>query len=355
MRERDSIKNRKKMRINRIKKSNSLFRNFPIFKGILLILFIVVLIISYNIYSFNTLKSNVDSFNAEIGTNSKFIGVVDDKYYKVEGDKLHAFNINGEIFSLQATNIVGTYYDKYVYIFTKTGNILMLDRNNGKEKKSVKINSEIKNVKVKNSQIQLFNDSTIIIMDKNLNELKKIDKLKNPVSYSYEGDRESIIEMNLNNGVISSTITIKNKGTTQFSISTANEVFLDTFISGDNNILVSNSYIYLINGNTIMKKIFLTDISSFDYDYQKLAVADGKRIKIYDNSLKEIDDKEIGIDAESVSIRKNTIVALGKSSVKVYENGNIIEEPIKDLKGWYSNNQAFYTIFDNRIDKIKAY
>ncbi len=355
MGERNSNKNRKKMRINRIKKSNSFFRNFSIFKGILLVLLIVGLSIVYNIYSFNTLKANVKTFDAEISTNSKFVGVVDDKYYKIEGNVLKAFNSNKEIFNVEVKNIVGTYYDKYIYLFEKEGNILMLDRNNGKEKNNVKINSEIKNVKIKNNQIQLFNDNSVIILDKNLKELKRSEKLKNPVSYFFEGGKEAIIEMNLNNGVISSTITIKNNDTIQFFTSTINEVFLEAFISGENNILISNSYIYLIKGNSIMKKIFLTDISSFDYDYQKIAVADGKRIKIYDISLNKLDDKELGIDADAVSIRRNSIVCIGNLFIKVYENGNIIEQQAKDVKNWYINNQAFYTIYDNRIEKIEAY
>lgn len=329
--------------------------NFNLLKVLLIVILALVLFFVIKIYQFNNLASNVEMFNVDFTKETNNIGVLNNKYYKIENDVFSAHNENGEEFKVKVLDINKVIYDKYIYLIENSGRIRLLNRGNGKELKRIKLDKRIENVEKRDDNLIVYQPDQITVLNKKLETFSTIKNLKNPVMYDFTKTKEAILEMDLNDGVISSIFTVKNNDNTQFSISSSNEVFLFTKIIDDNTIMISNSYIYLINGNSIVKKIILRDISAIDFNYDKLAVVDNKELKIFDNKLNEIDKKEIGVDADKLSIRKNSIVAIGREKLFVYENGNVIDADIGGVVNWFENEQVFYTIFLDKIVKVNAY
>lgn len=322
---------------------------------IVLSLLVIILIIGTWIYRFNDISSSINIFNTNVEENTKFVGILNNKFYKLENDIFSANEENGEVFSIKVLDVKNIVYDKYIYIAEGSGRIRMLDRNNGKEIKRINIDDKIENIEKKDDNIIVYSKDKIILLNYKLEEIFRRNELNNPVKYDFTNSKESFIEMDLNNGIISSIFTVKNNDNTQFSISSKNEVFIFTKIIGESTIMVSNSYIYIINGNSITKKILLENISAIDYAYDKLAIVDNKSLVLYNNELDEIERKSIGYDASKISIRKNSIVILNEDKLTLYENGNIIDADVQGLLGWYENKNNFYTVFTNRIEKVNAY
>lgn len=341
-RKRPIKKHRRKMNLNPI-------------KIILLLILALVLFFVIKIYQFNNLSSNAETINVDFTEETSNIGVLNNKFYKIDNGIFSSNSENGEEFKLKVLDVNKVIYDKYIYIAENSGRIKMLGRNDGKQIKQIELEKKIESIEKTDDHLIVYHPDQITVLNKKLDTVSKVNDIKDPFMYDFTSNKESILEMELNDGVISSIFTVKNNDNTQFSISSSNEVFLFTKIIDDNTIMISNSYIYLIDGNSIVKKVLLKDISAIDFAYDKLAIVDNKELVIYDKNIEEIDRKEIGVDADTVSIRKNSIVAIGNDKLFVYENGNVIDAEVSGVVDWFENDQVFYTIFLDKIVKVNAY
>lgn len=324
-------------------------------KIILLLILALVLFFVIKIYQFNNLSSNAETINVDFTEETSNIGVLNNKFYKIDNGIFSSNSENGEEFKLKVLDVNKVIYDKYIYIAENSGRIKMLGRNDGKQIKQIELEKKIESIEKTDDHLIVYHPDQITVLNKKLDTVSKVNDIKDPFMYDFTSNKESILEMELNDGVISSIFTVKNNDNTQFSISSSNEVFLFTKIIDDNTIMISNSYIYLIDGNSIVKKVLLKDISAIDFAYDKLAIVDNKELVIYDKNIEEIDRKEIGVDADTVSIRKNSIVAIGNDKLFVYENGNVIDAEVSGVVDWFENDQVFYTIFLDKIVKVNAY
>lgn len=363
-------KNNKVNRSDKVKRKNSRNRksrntseksisdrlkSIPTFKIILYIILFIFLLIILKIYKFNNTNTNIDLFEGDISNDSEFVGVLDNRYYQVKDNKFNSYDKNNEVFSMNVLDVSNIVYDKYIYISEKSGRIKMIDRTDSKEVKRIDLDHDIELFNIINKKLVAFGEKNITVLDKKLEIVEEKEGLTNPVLYDFSNLKESLVEMDLINGKISSIFTVKNRDNTQFSISSINEVFLYTKIIDEDTILVSNRYIYLINGNSIIKKILLEDISAVDYKNNELVVVDNGYLKIFDNSLEIKENKNINMSAKTVSIRDNSIVILGEEKLSVYENGNVVDVNIEKPIDSYSDNQSFYIIFPGRIEKVNAY
>ncbi|EHR36270.1 hypothetical protein ACWOAQ_05640 [Helcococcus kunzii] len=329
--------------------------NLNAFRILLIAILALVLFFVIKIYQFNNLDSKVETFNVDFTKETNNIGVLNNKYYKIDNGVFSANTENGEQFKINVLDINKVIYDKYIYLVENSGRIRLLNRNDGKELKKVKLDKSIESIEKNGDNLIVYHPDKVSVLSDKLEKVNEVSDLRNPIKYDFTDTKEAILEMDLSDGVVSSIFTVKNNDNTQFSISSSNEVFLFTKIIDDNTIMVSNSYIYLINGNSVVKKILLKDISAIDFNYEQLAVVDDKQLIIFDKNLEEIDKKTIGVDADKLSIRKNSIVAIGNEKLFVYENGNVIDADIGGVVNWFENDQVFYTIFLDKIVKVNAY
>lgn len=325
------------------------------FKTLLLLFFILILIFIILVYRFKKLDSNEEIFRDKFSTQDEFIGVIDDKYYKIDNGKFVAKDSTGELFSIYVLDVKQILYDNLIYIFEENGNIRSIDRNNGSEIKSFNLGENIEFAKFYNDDILIYSENSAYIMDKKLEILSKIEDLDNPINIDVDSEKKAIIEFkNLNNTFYSNFIYI-NDDEIVFELSTNTETYLFTKIIGNKVILVSSSYIYLIENNTITKKILIEDISALDFNENNLAIVNDGNLIIYDENLNEISRKDLEEDADKLYIRNSSIVIVGEKNLMVFENDNLIKTPIQNVIGSFSNSQASYIIFKDRIEKVNAY
>lgn len=325
------------------------------FKTLLLLFFILILIFIILVYRFKKLDANEEIFRDKFSTQDEFIGVIDDKYYKIDNGKFVAKDSTGELFSIYVLDVKQILYDNLIYIFEKNGNIRSIDRNNGSEIKSFNLGENIEFAKFYNDDILIYSENSAYIMDKKLEILSKIEDLDNPINIDIDSEKKAIIEFkNLNNTFYSNFIYI-NDDEIVFELSTNTETYLFTKIIDNKVILVSSSYIYLIENNTITKKILIEDISALDFNENNLAIVNDGNLIIYDENLNEISRKDLEEDADKLYIRNSSIVIVGEKNLMVFENDNLIKTPIQNVIGSFSNSQASYIIFKDRIEKVNAY
>lgn len=327
---------------------------YLIFKILALIIAIVLAYFLIKTIQFNTLSSDVEYFDVDLDPENKFYGVIDDKYYYLRDSNFVGYDKEKNLFKIELKDVNNIIYDKYIYIIHNNGKISMINREDAKEKKSIDIEKEIEFSRFEDDKLYLFTKDSILIKKANLSDITIFENLSNPVDIDYKSNITSIIEMKLKEGIVNSKISIKGNEE-GFNLQTNSEIFINTFIIQNSTYFVSNRYIYKIDDNKISKKVVLENISNIDNDNEKIVVADNGKLKIFDLNLELIDQKLLGMEAIDLSIRKNSIVILGKDSLKVYQNSNMIETPIAGNIAYSSNEDSYYLIFGNRIEKINAY
>lgn len=308
----------------------------------------------YSTVKFNNLSSDIEYFDTDINSEAKFIGVIDDKYYYLEGSKFIGHDVEKELFSIEVDDVNNIIYDKNIYIVENNGKISMIDRYDAKEKKSIDIEKNIEFSRFEDNKIYLFTKDSVLVKSSKLKDLESFENLNNPIDLAYTKDINSMIEMKLKDGIISSKIS-SNSTKDDFKIETANEIFLDTFIIQNSTYFVSNRYIYKIDEGNISKKIMLANISNIDNDDEKIVVVDNGILKIYNPNLELLDSKIVDITANDLSIRLDSIIILGEDKLKVYQNSNVIESPLGDYISYVENEDSYYVISENKIEKINAY
>lgn len=329
-------------------------------KSILLYLIIAVLLIlviyfSVRTYRFYSIKSDIQYIKTSNNSESKLIGIVDNKYYRIKDDQFEAFNKdNKEIFSIKTNNIVDIIYDRVIYFFSGDGKVVSISRDKGKEEKKIDLKMEIKKANLVNNQIVIFGKNKISILDRKLKIIKEVDKLTNPIAYT-ENKTQKFIELESINETINSTLTIKNNDEVLYKLNATKETFLKIEEINDSIFLLSNKYIYLIKENKIIKKMIVLNLSAIDFRDNKIAMVDNNILNIFDENLELIESKPLNKEIQKISIRKNSIIMLAKDSIFVYEKGNLLEEKAKDWISSYAENDAYYIIFKDKIQRVNAY
>ncbi|MGF0040263.1 hypothetical protein ACQRBF_05710 [Peptoniphilaceae bacterium SGI.131] len=325
--------------------------------GICLIVVGVVGYFAYSWYKQNTTKSEEVTFSTNIDDKYSFVGVTDDKYYYVKDGKLSCHDKNVHIFSKDLEDsVINIFYDKYIFIIYKNGNIVKCDRNTGKEVARLKDMVNISGAKYRDSHLVLYFKDQIGYYDEKLREVVKLQGLQAPVESSLLDKRMAVLEFKNSAGKAESVFSIYENAKKLYSISTVNEVFYYTsIVDKENTILISNRYIYLFKGEVLSDKIMLENIRAIDFYKDNLVLVDGRNLRIFDKKLKELDNEALEFDATGLSIRDSAIVVMGKDRVSVYENNNIINEEIKNVISYYISRQGVYVILKNKIEKIKAY
>lgn len=327
---------------------------YLIFKILALIIFIVLAYFLIKTIQFNTLSSDIEYFDVETFPEDKFYGVIDDKYYYLRDNNFIGHDKDNELFNIELKDVNNIIYDKYIYIIHNNGKISMINRYDAKEKKAIDIEKKVEFSRFEDNKLFLFTFDSIIIKNTKLKDIITFENLSNPVDIDYKANIASIIEMKLKDGIVTSKISIQGIED-GFNLQTNSELFINTFIMQNSIYFVSNRYIYKVDDNKISKKIVLEEISNIDNDDEKIVVSDNGKLKILDSNLEVIDQKVINMKVKDLSIRKNSIVILGSEYLKVYQNSNMIETPIAGEISYASNNEAYYLIFENRIEKINAY
>lgn len=323
--------------------------------SILAVLLILVIYFSVKIYKFYSIKSDIQYIKTLDNSESRLIGVVDNKYYRIKDDKFEAFDRNNkEIFSFKANNIVDIIYDRVIYLFTGDGKVFSISRYNGKEEKIIDLKMEIKKANLVDDQIVIFGRKKISILNRKLKIIKEFDKLSNPVAYT-ENSTQKFIELESINGTINSSLTIKNNDEDLYKLNATKETFLKLKDINDTLFLLSNKYMYLIKENKIIKKKLVFNLSAIDFRNDKIAIVDNNILSILDENLELIESKPLNKEIQKISIRKNSIIMLAKDSVFVYENGNLLEEKAENWISSYAENEAYYIIFKDKIQRVNAY
>lgn len=323
--------------------------------SILAVLLILVIYFSVKIYKFYSIKSDIQYIKTLDNSESRLIGVVDNKYYRIKDNKFEAFDRNNkEIFSFKANNIVDIIYDRVIYLFTGDGKVFSISRYNGKEEKIIDLKMEIKKANLVDDQIVIFGRKKISILNRKLKIIKEFDKLSNPVAYT-ENSTQKFIELESINGTINSSLTIKNNDEDLYKLNATKETFLKLKDINDTLFLLSNKYMYLIKENKIIKKKLVFNLSAIDFRNDKIAIVDNNILSILDENLELIESKPLNKEIQKISIRKNSIIMLAKDSVFVYENGNLLEEKAENWISSYAENEAYYIIFKDKIQRVNAY
>lgn len=325
--------------------------------GLLIVLSIIALFFIYHLYSLKKLDSKVSSFNRNIKKEYRFVGMTDDRMYYLENNTLHCFDEKQQVFSRDiGVGIADIIYDRYIYVVEKSGSVSMLNRKNGNELKRINLERNIVKAVYEFGNIDLYLEDGVISLNQKLEKKSEIRDLRNPVSKSENGRFTSVIEINMENGEIISTFSIYENDKKIYTISSPNEAFLYTsMLDEGNSLLISNRYIYMMDKGVIKSKDIVENIKSVDYAHGKYAIVDGDKLKIFDKSFQFENEKKIDFDVSRVSIRKNSIVLIGKKEAAVFENDTIIKEKLNNLLGQYISSQGVYLIFENKIDKLSAY
>ncbi len=331
-------------------------QKITLWKIILIIVLVIAAFVGYKIYKFNSLNSNVEVFSTSSNSKSKFIGVISNDYYKLEDDRLKGFKQdNNLLFDIEAKDIADIVYDKYIYIIKNDGSISSIDRHTGEEKRNTKLDSKPVKSQYIDKELIIYCEDSIIILSNKLSTLKEINGINNPISFSQSGKDYSLIELNQKDNNINSRFTISNGEENSFNLFSSDEVFLRTKIMGDNIILLSNRYLYLIEDNSILKKKFFVNITAVDINKDKIAIVNDKELIVFDKNLEEISRRDLGREIDKVKILNNSIFLLSKDKAIVYENENILEDGISEWLDWYTRDNEFYIIFENKIQRVNAY
>lgn len=322
---------------------------------ILVVLAILTIFFAVKSYNFLSISSNIDYFQTDEILPNSHLGILDDNYYRVKNNYYEGFNSdNNKLFTIKVQDIADIIYDKYIYIFHADGKIKVIDRSSGKEIRSTDIKTNIKKAILQNDYILIFGEDKIQKLDKKLNTIESISNLKNPIAYDIS-NLEAYIELFHINGVINSVLTVKDKDNIRFQLNSTNETFINLKFINNNLVVLSNNYLYLIKENKVHKKIFIGKLSAIDFRDNKVAMVDNQTLRIFNESLEEIDNKVLDKEVEKLSIRKNSIIMLSENSILVYENGNLLEEVANDWIDSFSGKDAYYVVFKNKIQKVNAY
>lgn len=330
-------------------------RKFSIFHFILILLAILGLMVVFNIYQFNNLRDNIEIFSAEITENTDNIGVIDDRYYYTRDGYFRAFNEKGLIFGFTSEEIANVIYDKVIFIAEKSGRIRSLDRRKGEEKHSINLNTNVEYIEKDGEDIIVFTNDSIIILDDKLKIQKNIENLRNPVKFRRSGENYSVVELNIDNGTIYSNYRLYKNEEETFSLSSNSELFINNFIIGGKNILMTNRYLYIIQEDSIVDQKLIKNLQAYDFKDGKLVIVDNGELKIYNENLRLTESKELGEKAKSVSIRRGSYVVLGEENLILYQNFNTVKTPVAENLGTVENEQAIYILFPDRIEKVNAY
>lgn len=321
-------------------------------KIILLLLAILGILVIYHLISFHFESASIDIFRMDTSDKSEFVDVYDDVAYKYEDGKIFAYGENGLKFELEIDDPIDVIYDKEIYVLYEDNHIESYDRKNGDFLNSLEVDRDIEYGHPYDEGITLYGPDSIIFVEDGLDDYWSITGLKNPVVYDDEDKGYGLIEMYLEEGKIISTYKILNGTKTIFNLSSSTESFLAAEEIDSSRILISNASIYVIENLKITDKILLEDFQDYTFDGKNLVVADGSTLKIYDDSLNLIVERDFNKEIKEVSIIDDEVIAFVEDEIMIYKDSNFTSFSTNGAKKLIENGKATYIIYPDRIEKI---
>lgn len=317
------------------------------------IVLILIALFGYNFYQFNSLESDVEIFQND-SKNSQFNAVLDNKHYKYEGGKLQAFNSEKLLFEVEISDVKDIVYDRYIYVI-RNNEALLLDRNNGNIKRKYESEKNLEFANISNRKLYIYTNDSILKFNYKLKFDSEISNLENPIRGLEKKDKIGLVSFNKIDGSNLSSFEIRQGENKTFSLKSGNEIFLDFHSIGDTDFLITSNNIYSIKDGGITNRRLIEKFSAYYKTKDYIYLLDNRTLYQIDSNLKEVYKKYIGIEAEEMWVRKNSIIFLSKDQLAVLENENLITENIDKWTSYYSTDDDLYIFFENRIQKVKGY
>lgn len=329
-----------------------------IIRLVLLIALAIAAYFGYTYYEHNKVDSENFKLNKEIKPSYKDIGVFDGVLYFRDNNVLTAIDGQSNLLFEKDLDegILKVIYDKYIYLVYEDGNIQIINRKNGEVKGKKELESEIKFAEIRDKRLICYHDRGVSDLDLNLKNLATSKYEYRPVKYFSKENTSSAIFLDRDVNVLKSRYEIRQDDKESFYISSIDEAFLFNYDLGQNRqILMSSSHIYLIEDNSIKAKKLLVSPKSIAIRNNKIAVVDDSQLYIYDDKLNIIDEVKLGFTGQKVAIFENSIVIIGDKVVSSYEEGNLIKNQVENIMNYYIDDYGVYAIFEDRVERIKAY
>ena len=325
---------------------------------------IIAIFVSFALYyGYNLIKLNsvdVGEFSMEInlGDDAKHVGVFDGTLFYVKENKLIANSQKkGVLFEknlgLAISDVV---YDKYIYVGQKDGLIRAFDRFDGSLIRKINLGMEVFHMEILEDKLICYGGKKLCIVDLDLKD--KVEKTfdNRPVKYSSDSFLESIIFLDREVEGLKSSFRIFKDGKEIYYISSVDELFMySNFLLDGKCIVLTNSYLYLIENSKLVKKVFLLNPRAIDIKDSKIAVADDDTMKIYDDDLRLLEEVSLSFKADDLMFVKDKILLTGKNVIASFEDQNLIKTDVTDMKSYLLEKDGVYVIMPNRVEKVKAY
>ncbi len=340
-------KRKRKVRKKDFKKSGS--RIFIIGLAILLIF------LAYRTYRSKNPKSYDIAMDINIDKKARDFGIDQGRPIVREKNQLISYNKQGKesfVRKLKEDEIVHFYEDGKAYTSIKNRiNIYSLDSDKTLDTFNAK--AKIKKVERLGKNYLIYTSRIVYIYDKDFKLLEEFEIDENLLAYDRLNNLTSIIGMDMNSGILTSSFYLFDENTNYYRLKSADELFIKSHYMGENkNVLISNRYIYLLDRDNIVNKKLIHNFKAVDIKDDRICLVDGNSLLIFDNNLELIKEVRVDFDVKALSIRKNSTVLVGDKKIGIYENDNILEQDVSKILSSVIDESGVYLFFETGVERM---
>lgn len=326
--------------------------------GILVIVLSFGLYYAYNLIKLNKVDTGAFSMEVKTGENQKHLGVFDGIFYSLDGNKLLARDKKkGVLFERRlGLDVEDIVYDKFVYVSRGNGLVSAYDRFDGSLFSKIDLGHQVFNLELANNKLIAYGKNKVFVMDPYLKEVTEKTYDYRPVKYIFSDDQEAVLFLDRELDGLKSRLEIYQADKKVYYISSVDELFMYTsFLSDKSNVVLTNSYLYLINDGKLIRKNFLLNPRAIDVKNDKIALVDDDNLKIFDKNLKLLEEVKLSFKADNIMIYKDKILLVGQNAIASYEDNNLIKTDVSKMKSYFIEKDGIYIVMPDLIEKVKAY
>ncbi|MDO5026796.1 MAG: hypothetical protein Q4E50_03070 [Tissierellia bacterium] len=313
---------------------------------------------AYNLIRLNRVDSKEFSMEIKVSDSLKHMGVFDGVFYGLEGNKLRGVDKDkGLVFEKHlGLGINDIVYDKFIYVSQEDGLIRAFDRFDGTLFAKLDLGEKVYNLDLVDKKLLAYGRDKVFVMDMYLKDMTVESFDYRPVKYEFSDHDQALIFLDRELGGLKSRFEIYREGKKTYYISSVDELFMYTsFLSDKSNVLLTNSYLYLINNGKLIRKTFILNPRAIDVKNDKIALVDDESLKIFDKDLKLLEEVNLSFKADNIMIVRDKILLVGNNFMASYEDNNLIKTDVANMKSYFLEKDGIYVVMPNRIEKVKAY
>ncbi len=316
---------------------------------------IVLIFLAYKLYRDKNPKSYDISLDIALDKDSSDFGLDKGQFIVRKKNTLISYNKAGkEIFkrTLKDDEKVHFYDDGKVYTSIKNRlNIYSIDSDKTIDTFNAK--AKINKVEKLGKNYLIYTNKLAYIYDKNFKLVEEYEIKENIVGFDSYNKLTSIIGMDMNSGILTSSFYLYDEGKNYFKLKSADELFIKSYYLGENkNIVVTNRYIYLMDRDNIVTKKLIHKLRTLDIREDRISLVDGNQLLILDNNLDLIKSVKLGFDVKEISMRKDSTVLIGDKKIGIYENDNILEQDVEKVLSSIIDDSGVYVIFETGVERM---